>query len=133
MKRNELRFLISQRVPSLRSPGFRTETFASQRNEPSCMLPSQMPIQRTSACSALRVRDRLLRAAQVGLGHDLEQRRAGAVEIDAGHAVEIFVQRLARVFLEVRAREADCLFSPRHRRTRASPPCTIGISYWLIW
>jgi hypothetical protein len=35
-----------------RLAGLRTETFASQRNEPSCMLPSQMPIQRTSACSA---------------------------------------------------------------------------------
>ena len=52
MKRNELRFLISQRVPS-GSPGRRTDTFASQRKDPSCMLPSQMPIQRTSVCSAL--------------------------------------------------------------------------------
>ena len=52
MKRNELRFLISQRVPSFSSPILRTETLASQRNEPSCMLPSQMPIQTTKACSA---------------------------------------------------------------------------------
>ena len=28
-----------------------SDTFASQRNEPSCMLPSQISIQRTSACS----------------------------------------------------------------------------------
>ena len=53
----------------------------------------------------LRVGDRLVRAAQVRLGHDLEQRRAGAVEVDAGHAVEVLVQALARVLLEVRARE----------------------------
>jgi hypothetical protein len=31
----------------------RTDTLASQRKEPSCMLPSQMPIQRTRACRAL--------------------------------------------------------------------------------
>jgi len=52
MKRKELRFLISQRVPSFVAPDLRTDTLASQRNDPSCMLPSQMPIQRTSACSA---------------------------------------------------------------------------------
>jgi hypothetical protein len=39
----------AQRVRTLR----RTETLASQRKEPSCMLPSQMSIQRTRACSAL--------------------------------------------------------------------------------
>ena len=53
MKRKLLRFLISQRVPSVPLPAGRTETLASQRKLPSCMLPSQMPIQRTSACSAL--------------------------------------------------------------------------------
>ncbi len=52
MKRNEFRFLISQRVPNAAWPIGRTDTFASQRNEPSCMLPSQMPSQTTSACSA---------------------------------------------------------------------------------
>src|SRR3954451_18984269 len=51
MNRKELRFFSSQRVPS-GSPGRRTETVASQRNDPSCMLPSPMPIQMTSACSA---------------------------------------------------------------------------------
>jgi hypothetical protein len=35
--------LDSARVPSLGSPLGRTDTLASQRNEPSCMLPSQMP------------------------------------------------------------------------------------------
>jgi hypothetical protein len=42
MKRIELTFLISQRVPSC-APGFRTETLTSARNEPSSMLPSQVP------------------------------------------------------------------------------------------
>jgi hypothetical protein len=45
--------------------------------------------------------------AHVGLGDDLEQRRAGAVEVDAGHAVEVFVQALAGVFLQVGAGEVD--------------------------
>ena len=35
------------------APGLRTETLASQRNEPSCMLPSQMPIQVTILCGSL--------------------------------------------------------------------------------
>ena len=51
MKRKLFRFLISRRVPK-GAPGRRTETLASQRKLPSCMLPSQMPSQTTSACSA---------------------------------------------------------------------------------
>ena len=46
------KFLISRRVPN-GAPGLRTDTLASQRNEPSCMLPSQMPIQVTILCSSL--------------------------------------------------------------------------------
>ena len=34
----------SVRVPSFSSPIGRIETLASQRNEPSCMLPSQIPM-----------------------------------------------------------------------------------------
>ena len=45
------RFLISRRVPS-GAPGLRTDTLASQRKLPSCMLPSQMPIQVTILCSS---------------------------------------------------------------------------------
>ena len=40
---NEFIFLSSARVPSL-SPCFRTETFASHRKDPSCILPSQISI-----------------------------------------------------------------------------------------
>ena len=39
----------AQRLP----PGLRTDTLASQRKLPSCMLPSQMPIQVTILCSSL--------------------------------------------------------------------------------
>jgi hypothetical protein len=42
-----------------RRAGRRTETLASQRKLPSCMLPSQMPSHTTSACSALGVGHRL--------------------------------------------------------------------------
>ena len=51
-KRKEFKFLISRRVPSVSEPAGRTETLASQRNEPSCIFPSQMPIQRTREWSA---------------------------------------------------------------------------------
>ncbi len=43
MKRKELTFLISARVPNSAWPFGRTETLQSQRSEPSAMLPSQMP------------------------------------------------------------------------------------------
>ena len=82
-KRKLFRFLISRRVPS-GAPGRRTETLASQRKLPSCMLPSQMPSHTTSACSALAYSTASAAAAHVGLGDDLQQRRAGAVEVDAG-------------------------------------------------
>ena len=45
MKRIEFTFLISQRVPSS-PPGLRTETFTSQRMEPSSMEQSEMPMAR---------------------------------------------------------------------------------------
>ncbi len=51
----------------------------------------------------LGVFDRLRAAAHVGFGDDLEQRRAGAVQVDAGGAGVVLVQRLAGVFFEVRA------------------------------
>ncbi len=57
----------------------------------------------------LHVRDGFLGRAHVGLRDDLEQRRAGAVQVDAREPVEVLVQRLARVLLEVRARDADRL------------------------
>jgi len=51
----------------------------------------------------------LRRRAHVRLGHDLQQRRAGAVQVDARLADEILVQALARVFLQVRAHQAHRL------------------------
>ena len=51
----------------------------------------------------------LLGAADVRFGDDLQQRGAGAVQVDAAHAVEIFVQALAGVFFQVRAGDPDAL------------------------
>ena len=47
--------------------------------------------------------------AHVGLGDDLEQWRASAVEVDAGLACVVFVQRFAGVFLEVGAGQVDAV------------------------
>ncbi len=55
----------------------------------------------------LDVGDRFLGRADVRLGDDLQQRCAGAVEVDAAHAVEVFVQALAGVLFQVRAGDAD--------------------------
>ncbi len=57
--------------------------------------------------NGLGVGDRFLGAAHVRLGDDLQQRGAGAVEVDAAHAVEVFVQALARIFFQVRAGDAN--------------------------
>ena len=50
---------------------------------------------------------RLLGRAHVGLGHDLHQRHAGAVEIDVGVFGMLVVDRLAGVLLQVQALDAD--------------------------
>ena len=60
----------------------------------------------------LQVRDRLLRRTKVRLRDDLEQRRAGPVEVDAAGADQPLVQRLARVFLQMRTRDTDRLPRP---------------------
>ena len=49
---------------------------------------------------------RLGRRAHVGLAHDLDERHAGAIEVDGGHAGIPVVDRLARVLLHVDARDA---------------------------
>ncbi len=72
-----------------------------------------------------RIFDRLDAGAHVGLGDDLQQRRAGAVEVDAGEAVIVLVQRLAGVFLEVGARQAHRVRRVTHverNQCRPAPP-----------
>jgi hypothetical protein len=58
------------------------------------------------AMDLLHVGDRFLCGAHHRLRDDLDQRRAGAVQVDAGGAVEGVVQRLAGILLEMRAGDA---------------------------
>ena len=129
-------FLSSVLVPSSSSPAGRTETLASQRSEPFSMSQSDTPIVRERvACSSARNAHRLLGRAQVGLGHDLDQRRAAAVEVHQRGvgardppARAAGVHQLGRVLLEVRAGDAD-----RAAVDLEVAGPQIGWSYWLIW
>ena len=49
-------------------------------------------------------------AAHVGFRDDFQQRRTGAVQINAAHALKIFVQAFAGVFFQMRAREMHGFF-----------------------
>ena len=101
MNRNEFRFFSSQRVPSF-SPGLRTETWhRSGTTFLHVAIADADPDD--EAMQRARVRHRLLSPAQIGLGDDFEERRAGAVQVNTTHAAKHVVQRLAGVFLEVRA------------------------------
>ncbi len=57
----------------------------------------------------LDVGDGFFGRTHVRLGNDFQQRRTGAVQIDAGHAAVVFVQALAGVFFKVGAGHADAL------------------------
>ena len=76
---------------------------------------------------------RLLAGADVRLGHDLDERRAAAVEVDerrlgaadpAGRAAD--VDRLRRVLLEVRADDPDLAVAVRAQARRSGPPRRAG-------
>ncbi len=60
------------------------------------------------------VGDRFCGGAHLRLRDNLQQRRAGAIEVDAGHAVEVFVQRLAGVLFHMGAGEVDHSFGVAH-------------------
>ena len=55
------------------------------------------------------VRHRLLGRAHVGLGDDFEQRRAGAIQVDAAGVGQALMQGLAGILLQMRASDADGL------------------------
>ncbi len=97
------------------------------------MLPSQMPIQVHQRMQRLGVGHGFGAGTHVGLGDDLQQRRAGAVEVDAGLAVEILVQRLAGILFEMGAREMHELFRAHRREWSIRRPEPPGVSNWLIW
>ena len=107
------------RVPS-GAPGLRTDTLASQRNEPSCMLPSQMPSHTTSVCSA-----RAYSTASAA------ERMSGSVTISNSGVPARFKSMPDRPWLSEPA--PSCSDLPASRKNVTEPPCTTGISYWLIW
>ena len=122
--RSELRFLISQRVPSTVSPRGRTETLASTRIEPSSILASLTPVASRIERSSLTYVSRLLGGVDVGPAHDLDERHAGAVVVDqripglvdAPAAADVRV--LARVLFDVRPFDADAAAVAQLERTR---------------
>ena len=63
-----------------------------------CHIAIRNPQIRHQRVERLEVCHRLFRRPEVGLGHDLEKRRAGAVEIDTGLSAEGIVDRFPRVF-----------------------------------
>ena len=52
---------------------------------------------------------RLLGRAQIRLGDDFQQRRPGPIEVDTRQTLEILMQRLASVFFQMSASDADHL------------------------
>ena len=132
MKRKLLRFLISQRVPS-GSPGRRTDTLASQRKLPSCMLPSQMPIHCTSACSALAyatASSELVRSGSETISSSGVPARFRSMPVmpwkSSCRLLPASSSRCARV--------SRTLTSPRVGDTMSTwPPATTGISNCEIW
>ena len=106
MKRMELTFLISQRVPS----GF---SGAAHRDVD---VGAQVALLHVAVAGADVAQDGaqladiglgLLGRAHVGLGDDLHQADPGAVEVDEAHRRRLVVQRLARVLLEMQALDPD--------------------------
>ena len=120
MKRIELTFLISQRVPK------RLAGLAHRDVD----VGAQVALLHVAVAGAEIAQDGaqlghvglgLLGRAHVGLGHDLHQRHARAVEIDEGEFGVLVVDRLAGVLLQVQPLDADLAASRRRRRPRPRP------------
>ena len=74
----------------------------------------------------LGIGDRLGGRAHVRLGDDFQQRRTGAIQVDAGPAVKILMQRLAGIFFEMGAGEPDELLGRRVTRADSYRESTAG-------
>ena len=61
------------------------------------------------------IRYGLFAGANVGLGHNFQQRCACTIQVNAALANEVFVQRFARVFFQVRAHQANGFFLVAHK------------------
>ena len=62
----------------------------------------------------LEIGHRLLRTSQVGFAHDFDERNPCTVEVDVAHVLACGVDVLARVVLEMDARDADALHRVAH-------------------
>ena len=63
----------------------------------------------------LRISNSLVGRMHHRFGNNFQQRGAGAIQVDAAHALEILVQRFARVFFEMGTRELNLYFAARRR------------------
>ena len=106
-------FLSSVLTPSSSVPAGRSEMLPSTRRLPSSMFTSETPSWRSVVAQQLGPLARLGGAADVGLGDDLDQRGAAAVEVDERGARAVDPARLADVgqlggvLLQVGAVDAD--------------------------
>ena len=97
------------------------------------MLPSQMPIQRTSACSAFAyatASSELRMSGSVTISSSGVPARFKSMPVDA---VEVLVQRLAGVFLEVGARQLHADVAARGRNDRDAAAGDHRVLVLLIW
>ena len=106
MKRIELMFLISQRVPRF-APGLRhrdIDVGAHGTLFHVAVAGAEIAQDRAHLAQEL---GRFLGRAQVGAADDLHQGDARAVEIDIGVVGMLIVDALARILLEMQALDAD--------------------------
>ena len=139
-KLNEFMFLSSVRVRSSSEPSGRTETLTSKRSEPFSISASEIPSSTTVWRSSWRKRFACSAEWMSGRRDDLDERRAGSVEVDeravgAGDAPlgAADVDVLRRVLLEVRAHDPDLAASPSAVASVSRPSTQSGSSYWEIW
>ena len=67
------------------------------------------------------IRNRLLRAGQIGFSDNFQQRCTGTIQIDTAHTMEIFMQRFTGVFFQMRAGQMHRFFNiAHHDRQRAT-------------
>jgi len=94
------------------------------------MLPSQMPIQRTSECSAWR-KATLVAATHIRFGDYLQQRVPARFRSMPERPWRP-LQRLAGIFLQVCAGQLHGLLHATELKPDRTSD-TMGSSYWLIW
>ena len=112
--------------PQLVAPAGRTETLTSKRIDPFSSSASDSPSSTTVWRSSCRNRFAVVGVVDVGRGHDLDERRPAAVEVDERRrravdaAARGDVHVLRGVLLEVRAHDPDLDVAVRRRHGEAA-------------